>query len=113
MAISPIADAYAKSLTAGMLQLNEMGNAAQAAAKAVSGSGESFQQFLASAIGQTVEVQKSADKKTEELLTGKIDVDNIHEVMIAQEKAEIAFQLTMSIRNKIVESYQEVMRMQI
>ncbi|MES2201112.1 MAG: flagellar hook-basal body complex protein FliE [candidate division FCPU426 bacterium] len=111
MAISPVADAYSKSLTAGMLQLNEMSTMAQAAAKVVPGSAETFQQFLASAIGQTVELQKASEKKTEGFLSGK--VDNVHEVMIAEEKAEIAFQLTMSVRNKIVEAYQEVMRMQI
>ena len=33
--------------------------------------------------------------------------------MIAMEKADLAFQLTMSVRNKVIEAYQEVMRMQI
>lgn len=54
--------------------------------------------------------QQSQDMKTQ-LLTGQ--VDNIHQVMITGEKAELAFQLTLQIRNKVIEAYQEVMRMQI
>lgn len=38
---------------------------------------------------------------------------SIHEAMIAMEKAGIAFQATMTIRNKIIEAYQEVMKMQV
>lgn len=54
--------------------------------------------------------QQSADMKTK-LLTGQID--DIHQVMIAAEKADLSFQLTMQIRNKVVEAYQEIMRMQV
>ena len=38
---------------------------------------------------------------------------NIHETMIAIEKAEISFKLMLQVRNKILEAYQEVMRMQV
>jgi len=39
--------------------------------------------------------------------------DNIHQVMIAAEKADIALQFTLQIRNKILDAYNEIMRMQI
>jgi len=40
-------------------------------------------------------------------------VEDISEVVIAGEKASIAVQLTMQVRNKMVEAYQEIMRMQV
>ena len=40
-------------------------------------------------------------------------MDNLHDITIAAEKANIALQLTLSIRNKIVEAYKEIMRIQI
>jgi flagellar hook-basal body complex protein FliE len=46
----------------------------------------------------------------------KVEVDNsasIHEAMIALEKADISFKAMMQVRNKIIEAYQEVMRMQV
>ncbi|WHY79738.1 flagellar hook-basal body complex protein FliE [Neobacillus sp. WH10] len=41
------------------------------------------------------------------------EVDNIHDVMIASQKAQLALELTVTIRDKAVEAYQEMMRMQI
>jgi len=38
---------------------------------------------------------------------------NLHETMIAMEKADISFRLMMGVRNKIIEAYQEIMRMQV
>ncbi|MOA27281.1 Flagellar hook-basal body complex protein FliE [compost metagenome] len=40
------------------------------------------------------------------------DVD-LHDVMIAAEKSSVAMQLTLQVRNKLVEAYQEIMRMQV
>ena len=39
--------------------------------------------------------------------------DNIHSVLIAAEKASISLQFIMEVRNKVIEAYQEIMRMQI
>jgi len=106
------ADAYAKSLTAGMLQLNQMQPLAASATQALeSGQGGAFQQVLAQAIDQTVQLQQAAKDETTKFLTG--ETDDLHKVMIAGEKAGLAFQLTLQVRNKMVEAYQEVMRMQI
>ncbi|MGB3261796.1 flagellar hook-basal body complex protein FliE, partial [Paenisporosarcina sp.] len=51
------------------------------------------------------------DKLTNQLVTG--EVKDIHEVMIASQKASLSLQLTVQVRNKVVEAYQEVMRMQL
>jgi len=70
-----------------------------------------FGEFLKTAVEEVDGLQhQSADMKTQ-LITGQ--VDNIHDVMIAGQKAELAFQLTMQVRNKVIEAYQEIMRMQI
>lgn len=61
-----------------------------------------------SSVNQLTQV---SDAKQRDLAMGK-DVE-LHDVMIAAEKASVAVQLTTQIRNKLVESYQEVMRMQI
>lgn len=53
---------------------------------------------------------KEADRKTQEFAVGKNR--NMHEVMIASEKANISFRLLLQIRNKLMEAYQEIMRMQ-
>ena len=57
------------------------------------------------------ELQKQADKLSNDFATGKIS--NIHEVIIAAEKASLSLKLTTEVRNRIVESFREIMRMQI
>lgn len=73
--------------------------------------GKDFGAFLSDAIENVNEKQIISDTYKDLLATG--DVDNLHDVTIAQEKANVSLQLTMSIRNKIVEAYKEIMRMQI
>ena len=57
------------------------------------------------------EAQKNSDKAIQALATGK--TDNVAEVMIATEKADIALKLMVQVRNKIIDAYQEVMKMQV
>jgi flagellar hook-basal body complex protein FliE len=56
-------------------------------------------------------MQKDSDKKMEDLATGKNH--NIAEVMISAEKADISLKLMVQVRNKIIEAYQEIMKMQV
>ena len=72
--------------------------------------GPSFAENLAESLDKVNNLQKEADKAIEDFATGET---NIHETMIAVNKADLAFRLTMQVRNKIVEAYQEVMRMQV
>ncbi|MGK0290714.1 MAG: flagellar hook-basal body complex protein FliE [bacterium] len=55
--------------------------------------------------------QLNADKKMEDLATGK--TKDIHGTMIAMEKADVSMKLLMSVRSKLVSSYEEIMRMQV
>lgn len=70
-----------------------------------------FSEVLKQAIGEVNGLQQQSDQMKTQLLTGQ--VDDIHQVMIAAEKADLAFQLTVQIRNKVIEAYQEIMRMQV
>lgn len=70
-----------------------------------------FADFLKESINKVNEAQVKSDALTEKLAKGE-NVD-LHQVMIASQKASITLQATMEIRNKVVEAYQEVMRMQV
>jgi flagellar hook-basal body complex protein FliE len=56
-------------------------------------------------------LQKSSDDKIQQLATGK--TDDIAGVMITAEKADIALRTMVQVRNKIIDAYQEIMRMQV
>jgi flagellar hook-basal body complex protein FliE len=73
--------------------------------------GKSFADTLKEAVNSVNTMQKDSDKKMEELATGKNH--NVAEVMIAAEKSDIALKLMVSVRNKIIEAYQEIMKMQV
>ena len=73
--------------------------------------GTSFADTLAQSLDKVNTLQKEADVAIQDFATG--DTRNIHETMIAVGKADLAFRLTMQVRNKMVEAYQEVMRLQV
>ncbi|GGE65589.1 flagellar hook-basal body complex protein FliE [Priestia taiwanensis] len=69
----------------------------------------SFSTVLKDAINQVNEAQLASDKATNLLIKGG-DIE-LHDVMIAAEKSSVMLQTTIEVRNKVVEAYQEVMRM--
>jgi flagellar hook-basal body complex protein FliE len=71
----------------------------------------SFKEIFTDAINNVNGLQNEADNMKVKLATG--EVNDIHSVMIASEKASLALQLTVQIRNKLVDAYQEIMRMQV
>jgi len=70
----------------------------------------SFGEILKTYLQKVNTEQKIADEMINRFLAGEAD---IHQVMIALEKAELSFQLMMQVRNKLIEAYHEIMRMQI
>ncbi|MFQ5715841.1 MAG: flagellar hook-basal body complex protein FliE [Nitrospinales bacterium] len=76
-----------------------------------SGEEKSFADVLSKSIAKVNALQKEADNAIENLVSGK--TQNIHETMLAVGKADMAFRMTMQVRNKIVEAYQEVLRIQV
>ncbi|HSL38844.1 MAG TPA: flagellar hook-basal body complex protein FliE [Desulforhopalus sp.] len=71
------------------------------------GFGESLQNMLAS----VNEAQLGGDQAIERLQSG--GVQNLHEVMIAVEEAEVSLRMLVQMRNRAVTAYEEIMRMQI
>ena len=71
----------------------------------------SFKNVLANAINDTNALQKTADVKIQDLATGK--TTNIPDVMMHVEKADIALRLMTQVRNKIIDAYQDFMKMQV
>lgn len=71
----------------------------------------SFADTLKKAVGDVNELQKESDVKMQELAVGK--TDDVAAVMIAAEKADIALRTMVQVRNKIIDAYQEIMKMQV
>ena len=73
--------------------------------------GDSFLSKLKDAIRDVDELQKESDSAAVDLATGHNK--NIHEAMIAMEKADLALRTVTAVRNKILDAYHEIMRMQV
>jgi flagellar hook-basal body complex protein FliE len=74
-------------------------------------SGAVFGDILKDAISTVNELQKQSDKEIQNLMTG--EAQDLHTTVIAMQKADLSFQMMMQVRNKIVQAYQEIMRMQV
>lgn len=70
-----------------------------------------FNQMLDQSIGRVNQLQTAADTAINDLTTG--NRSDIHQTMIAVEKASVAFELMMQVRNKIITAYETVMRMSV
>lgn len=73
--------------------------------------GPAFGNSLRHAIDRVDEAQKAADGQIEAFVAG--EQENLHEVMIAMNEAKLSFQLMTEVRNRLLETYQELMRMQV
>ena len=72
---------------------------------------KTFGEYLTDSLKKVNELHHEADKWKAALAAGK--VEDISQVVVAGQKAEIATQLTLQIRNRAVSAYQEIMRMQV
>ena len=73
--------------------------------------GTDFGAQLNSAIEGVDALQTQRDGMVESMVRG--EAIEVHEIMTAAEEAQLAFELMLEVRNKLLESYQEVMRMQV
>jgi flagellar hook-basal body complex protein FliE len=71
----------------------------------------SFGDTLSQAIADVNSLQAEAGKAVEKMVAG--ESTDLHDVMIAVEKARTSFDLLMEIRNKTIDVYREIMRMQV
>ncbi len=74
-------------------------------------SGPGFGEMLEDTLRKVNAAQIGADQQVEKLHTG--EAKNLHEVMISLEQADISLRLMVQMRNKVVDAYQEIMRMQV
>ena len=72
--------------------------------------GESFKDVLSGLVNQVDSLQKDADASIKGIVTGSRS--DIHNVAVKMEEASVAFDLMMEIRNKLLDAYQEISRMQ-
>ena len=72
---------------------------------------KSFGEYLVDSLKKTNELIQDSEKWNAALAAGK--VEDISQVVVAGQKAEIATQLTLQVRNRAVSAYQEIMRMQV
>ena len=73
-------------------------------------SGDSFSGALKDALGSLESNQGEVDVKVRNMLLG--DGEELHSTMLAVEKASLSFELMMQVRNKVVNAYQEIARLQ-
>lgn len=73
--------------------------------------GTSFGDMLRDSIEKTNLFQVQADTAVKELVAGRSK--NIHETMLSIERADTSLKLLMQVRNKILDAYREIMRMQV
>ena len=90
-------------------QSGELANIGTIGPKTTAPAEAGFAQHFKALIKDVNAEMHHADKVAADFAEGKIN--NIHETIMAAEKAAIAFKLVGSIRNKALEAYQEVMRM--
>jgi flagellar hook-basal body complex protein FliE len=83
---------------------------AQAPGKAAPSRG-SFGQLVDKALSETEHLQDTADGMVKSLAQGEIT--DVHQVMLAMNRADLSFRMMLEVRNKLLDAYQEVMRMQV
>lgn len=72
---------------------------------------QSFGEYLVDALKKTNELQLESDKMNAALAAGRIE--DVSQVVVAAQKAEISLQLALQLRNRATSAYQEIMRMQV
>lgn len=74
-------------------------------------SGPNFFSVLEKSMDEVNQNQLAADQSIKDLVAGKNK--NIHETMLAIQKADLSLKTMMQVRNKVLEAYKEIMRMQV
>lgn len=104
----PMQVAAINALQPGQVEATQMRPATAVRTAAPS---KSFHNVLSDAITEVQRLQTEADTTIRNLVSGK--TKDVTETMVAVERADVAFQTMMLVRNKIVAAYDEIMRMQV
>ena len=79
--------------------------------KPVAGKSGEFGSILQASIERVEQFRNNATASVNALISG--DGQELHTALLATQRAELAFELGLQVRNKVVSAYQEIMRMQI
>jgi flagellar hook-basal body complex protein FliE len=95
------------------IRTQQIAQALQQAKTSAAKSGEKadFGKALGDLLRDVNQAQEQAGRSVQDLIAGR--VEDLHEVMIAMGKAQVSFQFMAQVRNKLLEAYREVMRMQL
>jgi len=110
-ALDPDSLTQALGTAAGVSPTADAGSYTPAVTGASGAQPGSFSQVLENAVQEVDSKLKAADTEKGKVLTG--ETGNVHQAMIAVQEANVAFSLMVEVRNKLVDSYQELMRMQV
>jgi len=72
---------------------------------------KNFQETLAGFVNNVNDLQSSADTAIDKMASG--EATDVHDVMVAVEKAKVSFDLLLQVRNKMLDAYKQIMQMQI
>ena len=98
-------------MTPPISSITPIGMAQVAPAATAAGQPGEFQSALSSAIDSLESLQNNASDSVQKFLTG--ESEELHTTILATQKAELAFELGLQVRNKVVDAYQEIMKMQM
>jgi flagellar hook-basal body complex protein FliE len=73
--------------------------------------GKNFSDHLTESLKEVNKMQTNADEMAQNISTGR--TENLHETMLAITQADLSFNLMVQVRNKVLEAYQDVMRMPV
>lgn len=90
---------------------SKIGNLPEASPTQETAKGSGFFEALEKSMAEVNADQNQADVAIKDLVAGK--TKNIHETMLQIQKAELSLKTMMQVRNKILEAYKEIMRMQV
>lgn len=103
MSVSPVNGVHSLTPVAGTSAVPRITRSASA--------DSSFAEIVSQMVGDTNSKYAEADESLSKLVTG--EADNLHEVVIDAAQADLSFRLLVEIRNKLLDAYQEIMRMQV
>jgi flagellar hook-basal body complex protein FliE len=107
----PVAGHLQQSLNIPSRQLEQLGGAGGLQPGAAPAGTQSFGKTLGSFVSEVDAQIKTSGNERNKVLTG--ETTNLHQAMIASQEASIGFTFMVELRNKLVESYQELMRSQV
>ena len=90
---------------------SDIAAAGGALSKTAPSAGADFAAWIDNSVGEANDRLIHADRMVQKLALG--EADNLHQVMIALDEAKFSFNMLIQVRNKLLEAYQDVMRMQI